>query len=106
MHFDAIVVGSGFGGAVMAARLAEANYRVLVFERGRRWRVEDYPRAPTDQWIWDEAQPERRNGWFDVRIFPHMTVVQGAGVGGGSLVYANVSVDAKANSFAHGWPPE
>ena len=106
MDFDAIVIGSGFGGAVVAARLAEANYRVLVLERGRRWEVRDYPRQPEDAWIWDDAQPERRNGWFDLRVFPQMSVVQGAGVGGGSLVYANISIDAKKDTFESGWPPE
>ena len=43
-RFDAIVIGSGFGGAVTACRLAEAGYRVLVLERGRRWRSDEFPR--------------------------------------------------------------
>jgi cholesterol oxidase len=104
--FDVVVIGSGFGGAVCSARLAEAGYRVLVLERGRRWRVEDYPRNHGDPWTWDEDCPEQKHGWFDFRVFPRMTVVQGAGVGGGSLVYANISVEAKPDSFAQGWPPE
>jgi cholesterol oxidase len=104
--FDAIVVGSGFGGAVTAGRLASTGYKVLVLERGRRWTVDTFPRAANDPWIWDQRQPLRCNGWFDFRIFPHMTVVQGAGVGGGSLVYANISVDAKPDTFNAGWPPE
>ena len=69
--FDAIVVGSGFGGAVCAARLAAAGYRVLVLERGRRWEPKDYPREIDDPWIWDQDDPEHRNGWFDVRVFPN-----------------------------------
>ncbi|HSD52317.1 MAG TPA: FAD-dependent oxidoreductase, partial [Candidatus Methylomirabilis sp.] len=40
--FDVVVIGSGFGGAVSACRLAEAGYRVLILERGRRWQVQDY----------------------------------------------------------------
>jgi cholesterol oxidase len=104
--FDAIVVGSGFGGSVTAARLAEANYKVLVLERGRRWEPENYPRAVDDPWIWDQDHPERHNGWFDFRIWPNMVVAQGAGVGGGSLVYANISVTARDRSFEKGWPPE
>ncbi len=44
MDFDAIVIGSGFGGAVSACRLAEGGYRVLVLERGRRWDAKTYPR--------------------------------------------------------------
>jgi cholesterol oxidase len=105
-EFDVIVVGSGFGGAVTAARLAEQGYRVLVLERGRRWTPDDYPRRPGDAWIWDQRKPALCNGWFDFRLFPHMAVVQGAGVGGGSLVYANICVNAKPDSFDRGWPPE
>jgi cholesterol oxidase len=104
--FDAIVIGSGFGGAVTACRLAEAGYRVLVLERGRRWSQKDLPRAPGDSWIWDQYRPEKRNGWLDLRIWPNMIVAQGAAVGGGSLIYANVSVDGKPDTFEKGWPPE
>ena len=103
---DVVVIGSGFGGAVMACRLAERGLRVLVLERGRRWRVEDYPRAPGDAWIFDPDEPERQNGWFDLRFFDDMIVAQGAAVGGGSLVYANVSIEAPAFVFDEGWPPE
>jgi cholesterol oxidase len=105
MDYDVIVIGSGFGGSPIAARLALAGYHVLVLERGRRWAVEEYPRDIQDPWIWDDCHPERRHGWFDFRLFPNMAVVQGAGVGGGSLVYANVSVDAMPDTFAAGWPP-
>ena len=104
--FDAIVIGSGFGGAVMACRLAEKGLRVLVLERGRRWKVEDYPRGPRDAWIYDPDEPQRQNGWIDLRLFPDMIVVQGAGVGGGSLIYANISVEAPAEIFKQGWPSE
>lgn len=105
-RYDVIIVGSGFGGAVTACRLAENGYRVLVLERGRRWDVADYPSVSGANWIWDQYHPEKRNGWIDLRFFPHMTVVQGAGVGGGSLIYANVCVDAKPDIFYDGWPQE
>jgi cholesterol oxidase len=104
--FDAIIIGSGFGGAIAACRLSEAGYRVLVLERGRRWDVHTFPRAVTDPWVYDANAPQTRNGWFDFRIFRHMTVVAGAGVGGGSLVYANISIEAKKETFDAGWPPE
>jgi cholesterol oxidase len=106
MDFDVAIVGSGFGGAVCGARLAEAGYRVVILERGRRWQPHEYPRNPDDAWTWDHEHPERRQGWFDLRIFPNMTVVGGAGVGGGSLVYANISVEAEPDTFANGWPAE
>jgi len=104
--FDAIVVGSGFGGAVTACRLAERGQRVLVLERGRWWQPADYPRASDDDWIWDHSRPERYNGWLDLRWFRGMGVAQGAGVGGGSLIFANVVVDANPETFEQGWPAE
>ncbi len=105
-RFDAIVVGSGFGGSVVACRLAEAGRRVLVLERGRRWDPSTFPRSVEDPWLWDQFHPERENGWFDVRIFRRMAVAQGAGVGGGSLVYANISIEPDAALFDAGWPSE
>ena len=104
--FYLIVIGSGFGGAISAARLAAKGYRVLVLERGRRWTPETFPRRPNDAWLWDHRNPATCHGWFDFRVFPGMSVVQGAGVGGGSLVYANISVDAKPDTFDRGWPAE
>lgn len=102
--FDVIVIGSGFGGAVTACRLAQAGRKVLVLERGREWAPESYPRSPDDAWIWDDDNPEKQNGWIDLRYFGDMTVVQGAAVGGGSLIYANVSVEAEPFVFNTDWP--
>jgi len=105
-HFDVIVIGSGFGGAVVACRLAEKGMKVLVLERGRRWEVKDYPRKPGDAWLYDATAPEKRNGWLDFRFFPNMVVAMGAGVGGGSLHFANVSAIPPKQRFDAGWPPE
>lgn len=104
--FDVIVVGSGFGGSVMACRLAEKGLRVLVLERGRRWEVKDYPRDLADAWIYDPEEPQRQNGWIDLRFYDDMVVAQGAGVGGGSLIYANISIESPPFVFAKGWPKE
>ena len=106
MDFDVIVIGSGFGGAITGCRLAEANYKVLILERGRRWDKDAYPREPEDAWIWSESEPETYNGWLQMRLFPGMGVAQGAGVGGGSLIYANVSAEAPKPVFESGWPQE
>jgi cholesterol oxidase len=106
MDFDAIVIGSGFGGAVAACRLAEAGYRVLVLERGRRWDRKTYPRKQDDPWWWSNDRPERWNGWLDLRVFRHVAVAQGAAVGGGSLIYANISAVPAREAFAWGWPDE
>ena len=104
--FDVIVIGSGFGGAVSACRLAAKGMKVLVLERGRRWHPEDYPRDLDDAWIWDQDEPHRQNGWIDLRLFDDMIVAQGAGVGGGSLIYANVVIEPKREIFDQGWPAE
>ena len=104
--FDVIVIGSGFGGAVTACRLSEKGMRALVLERGRRWEPEDYPRDLGDAWLWDQDEPHEQNGWIDLRWFDDMAVVQGAGVGGGSLIYANIFVKPKPEVFHQGWPAE
>ena len=104
--FDAIIIGSGFGGAVTGCRLAEKGLKVLILERGRRWERTEYPSTSNDNWIWDPDEPERQNGWIDLRVFKHMAVVQGAGVGGGSLIYANIVVEAEPFAFESGWPAE
>jgi cholesterol oxidase len=104
--FDVIVIGSGFGGAIMARRLAERGMRVLVLERGRRWEPSDYPRQPGDAWIFSTDRPARHHGWLDMRFFRGMTVAQAAGVGGGSLTYSSVAVEARPEVFTGGWPAE
>lgn len=112
MSFDVIVIGSGFGGAITACRLAQAGMKVLILERGRRWDnkagpgVTKYPEDLLDPWIWDQDLPELFNGWTDLRIFKGMSVVAGAGVGGGSLIYANVSIIPPDDVFKAPWPPE
>ncbi|MGW8392442.1 GMC oxidoreductase [Pseudoduganella sp. HUAS MS19] len=104
--FDAIVIGSGFGGAVSACRLAQKGRKVLVLERGRKWTTQNYPRAASDPWLWNQDRPDKFHGWADLRAFSDMWVVAAAGVGGGSLIYANVSVEAKPEVFKRGWPKE
>ena len=102
--FNAVIVGSGFGGSVTACRLAEAGQRVLVLERGREWKPQDYPSVSGKDWTFDVDDPEASHGWLDLRWFDDMAVAQGAGVGGGSLIYANVSVPPPPSTFDHRWP--
>ena len=104
--YDVIVVGSGFGGGAAACRLSEAGARVLVLERGRHWTPGSFPRTISDPWFFDHSDPACASGWLDLRFFRGMMVAQGAGVGGGSLSYASVTMRADAERFAEGWPAE
>lgn len=100
--YDAIVIGSGFGGAVAGCRLAQAGLSVAILERGRRYGRGEFPRNwdnPAQGWLWAAG-----GGLFDVRPFGAMTIVQGAGWGGGSLIYANVHLRAPQDVFQSGWP--
>jgi cholesterol oxidase len=103
--YDAIVVGSGFGGGIAACRLAEAGRSVCVLERGRRWGRADFPERPDqlDKFVWHpRANP---GGLFDVRLMRDIVVITAAGVGGGSLVYANVQLRAPPDVFEDPrWP--
>ena len=86
---DVVVVGSGFGGSVAALRLAEKGYRVQVYEAGRRFEDEDFARTSWNlrRYLWAPLL-----GCFGVQRIhrlPHVMILAGAGVGGGSLNYAN-----------------
>ena len=89
MDLDYLIVGSGFGGSVCGLRLAEKGHRVLMLERGSRFRPEDYPRTNWNlrRWLWMPRLGFR--GLFKMTFLRHLTVLSGVGVGGGSLVYAN-----------------
>ena len=65
-----------------------------------------FPRTPEDPWLWNERHPEKHNGWLDLRLFRNIGVAQGAAVGGGSHIYANISVEAHPDVFEYGWPEE
>ncbi len=87
--FDWLVVGSGFGGSVSAHRLTEKGYRVAVIESGRRYNDHDFPKSTWDIKRYFFAPRLGLHGIFRLSIFKDVTIVSGAGVGGGSLGYAN-----------------
>ena len=103
--YDAVVVGSGFGGGITACRLAEQGWRVCVLERGRRFGAGDFPDRPEQapfafwhHWL-------NPGGMFDLRLMKDLAVLTAAGVGGGSLVYANVQLRAPEDLFEDpAWP--
>ncbi len=110
MECEAIVVGSGFGGAVAALRLGQAGIRTIVLERGRRW-----PILPSGDTFAPSSKPDGRSAWLrtsfantpieryvgvrDIVQAEGMTIVQGAGVGGGSLVYAGFTYQPSRAMF-------
>jgi cholesterol oxidase len=101
-RFQALVIGSGFGGAVAACRLAQAGVDVAVVERGRRWPPGSFPRdlSRLDAgWLW-----LCNHGLYDARPLNDILAVQAAGWGGGSLVYANVAMRPPQEVFDRSWP--
>lgn len=115
-----LIVGSGFGGGVTALRLAEAGIAATVLERGRRWELTD----AMDTFC-SMREPDERAGWFTretpiglaIRIRRYAGVAErfegegidaivGAGVGGGSLVYAGMMVQPPRDLFESVFPSE
>jgi putative NAD(P)-binding protein len=92
-HYDVVVVGSGYGGAIMAARLALAGRRVCVLERGRELRPGDFPATFWDavrevQLQTDSRRWGRQIGLFDLRARRDVNTLVGCGLGGTSLINA------------------
>lgn len=87
--FDVLVIGSGFGGSVSALRLVEKGYRVGVLEAGRRFEDGDFPKTSwrIRDFLW--APRLGMTGIQRIHVLKDVVVLAGAGVGGGSLVYAN-----------------
>lgn len=99
-HFDTVIVGSGFGGSVVAARLAEAGQRVCLLERGQAFPPGAFPRTQhgISRNVWDPS--EGRFGMFNVWSFQGIEALVSAGLGGGSLIYANVLLRKPPEWFA------
>ncbi|TFV99478.1 GMC family oxidoreductase [Oxalobacteraceae bacterium OM1] len=122
LQYEAVIIGSGFGGSVMSARLSKKwPGRVLLLERGKAYPLGAYPRSPHDLadnvWCpeWDAVRrpktirkrKEKRGhlaGMFDIRHFDRIDTVTSAVLGGGSQIYANVFLRPPEAVFAQGWP--
>ena len=128
MNFDAIVIGSGFGGTIAATRLAAKGKKVLMLERGTWWitpaKIGKPPastRKPTAQWAKEQQPPQpvqywtrpdhkegmldffaairspfNKDGLYQYSIFKQADILTASGVGGGSLIYSNVTVRPQA----------
>jgi cholesterol oxidase len=105
--YDAVIVGSGFGGSINALRLAEAGRSVLVLERGRRWPPHEFPRDITDvdTLLWRYPEHARSRGLYELRFMSGIASVTASGVGGGSLIYASIHYRPQARIFQdRRWP--
>jgi cholesterol oxidase len=87
--YDVLVIGSGFGGSVAALRAVEKGYRVGVMEAGKRWADEDIPKTQWNlpRFLWLPAA--ELYGIQRIEYLDDVLVLSGAGVGGGSHIYAN-----------------
>ncbi|MEO8355354.1 MAG: GMC oxidoreductase [Chloroflexota bacterium] len=88
--FDYVIIGSGFGGSVSAMRLTEKGYSVLVLEKGKRFEDQDFAKSNWQFWKYLWLPALRAHGILQISILKGVMVLHGAGVGGGSLGYANV----------------
>lgn len=115
-HYPAVVIGSGYGGGVAAARLARAGVRVAVLERGREFLPGDFPAVESGfmrEVQVDAATPTggtrvgSPTALFDFRVHGDISVLVGCGLGGTSLINANVCLQPEPRVFADPrWPAE
>ena len=103
--YDAVIIGSGFGGSINALRLAQAGRSVLVLERGRRWK--QFPRdvENVDELLWRYGERPSSQGLYELRFMSGIASVTASGVGGGSLIYASIHYRPQARIFQDPrWP--
>lgn len=98
--YDYIIIGSGFGASVSALRLTEKGYSVLMLEKGKRYRDQDFAKSNLRFWKYLWAPALRCYGILQISLLKGMLVLHGNGVGGGSLGYANVLEIPNADTFA------
>jgi cholesterol oxidase len=98
--YDYVIIGSGFGGSVSAMRLTEKGYSVLVLEKGKRYEDKDFAKTNWQYWKYLWMPAIRAFGILQISILKGVMVLHGAGVGGGSLGYANVLEVPTEETFA------
>lgn len=109
-HYDVVVIGSGYGGGIAASRMARAGRRVCLLERGREIVPGEYPDTlETATAEFQVHSPEghigSRTGLFDFHVNAQQNVVVGCGLGGTSLINANVSLEPDTEVFSDPrWP--
>lgn len=112
-HYDVVVVGSGYGGSIAASRSARAGQTVCVLERGKEWRPGDFPELFTHASKEIQVHPGGKksigepSNLYEFYVTDDLSVAQGCGLGGGSLINANVGLDAHPEVFDDPlWPTE
>ncbi len=109
-HYSAVVIGSGYGGAIAAARIARAGRDVCVLERGKELHPGEYPNSALSaareiQVHTAKADHGSPVGLFDFQVGPDVTVLTGCGLGGTSLINASVALEPSDAIFADDrWP--
>ena len=98
--YDYVIIGSGFGGSVSAMRLTEKGYSVLVLEKGKRFEDNDFAKSNWQYWKYLWLPALRAHGILQISLLKGVMVLHGAGVGGGSLGYANVLEVPTDETFA------
>src|SRR5215467_600038 len=106
--YDFVVIGSGYGGAIAAARLASAVLNpkpsVCILERGKEWHAEEFPETLPDI-VGKSVSPLNPLGLFELLNYPDISVIKGSGLGGTSLINANVAIKPDREIFEQfGWP--
>jgi cholesterol oxidase len=99
-EYDVVIIGSGFGGSVSALRLVEKGYKVAVIEAGKRFAEKDFPKTSWRLRKFLFAPKLGLLGIQRIHILPDVVILAGAGVGGGSLVYANTLYQPGDKYFA------
>jgi len=108
--YDFVVIGSGYGGAISAARLATADLNprrsICVLERGKEWQPGDYPETAADV-LGATRSDLNPLGLYELLNYPDISVVKGSGLGGTSLINANVAIIPDREVFEQfHWPTE
>lgn len=111
-HYTVVVIGSGYGGGIAASRMARAGQQVCVLERGREFLTGEFPDTPVEaaqelQLDLPNAHTGSRTALFNIHVNEDMNVVVGCGLGGTSLINANVSLRAEPRVYEDPrWPEE
>ena len=111
-HYDVVVIGSGYGGGIASSRLARSGKKVCLLERGKEFLPGEFPNDQGEALeSFQVKTPEKDvgspTGLFEFHVNKDINVVTGCGLGGTSLINANVALKADDRVFGNGkWPAE